>query len=100
MSIFVAIFGTLAAETVKPEDLAAEWRARHGELPETYTTVYEQRDGDYELRPLELRTAEVSRDDQFRYLRTLLIAVPVGRPALVKFSSEDVRGAIDWDVKL
>lgn len=94
MSIFVAIFGTLAAEIVKPEDLAAEWRARHGELPETYTTVYEQRDGDYELRPLELQTGEVSRDDAFRYMRTVLTD-PGSRGA-----KTHTRGMIDWDVKL
>jgi hypothetical protein len=33
-------------------------------------------------------------------METLLIAVPVGRPALVKLSSDDVRGKISWDITL
>lgn len=100
MSIYVAIVGTWPAAVYTTKELAAEFKDRAPERPEDYITVYEQRDGGVELLPLELRTAEVSKDDAFRYLRTLLVAVPVGRPALVKHSSDDVRGAINWDVRL
>lgn len=100
MSTYVAIVGTWPAAVYTTKLLASEFADRAPEKPEDYITVYEQRDGGVELLPLELRTTEVSRDDAFRYLRTLLVAVPVGRPALVKTSSDDVRGAIDWDVKL
>lgn len=100
MSTFVAIVGCEPAEAVTTVELAAIFHDRGPEKPEDYVTLYEQRECGTELRALELRTYEISRDDAFRYLRTLLVAVPVGRPALVKFSSEDVRGKIDWDVTL
>lgn len=100
MSTYVAIMGAQPAAVVTVDELAAEFQDRAPEQPESYVTVYEQRDGGVELLPLELHTTEVSRDDKFSYLRTQLVAVIAGRPALVKFSSGDVRGAIDWDVKL
>jgi hypothetical protein len=100
MSTYVAIIGTEPATVYALDRLKLEILDRAPEKPEDYITLYEQRHGAVELRPLELRTAEVSRDDAFRYLRTMLIDLPAGRSALAKLRSDDVRGAIDWDVKL
>jgi hypothetical protein len=99
-STYVAIVGTWPASVYTLEILKAEIQDRAPERPEDYITLYEQREDGTELRALELRTGEISRDDAFRYLRTMLIAVPIGRRSILKFSSDDVRGAIDWDVKL
>jgi hypothetical protein len=94
VSTYVAIVGTWPASVYTLEVLKVEIMDRAPEKPEDYITLYEQRDGDYELRPLELQTGEVSRDDAFRYMRTVLTD-PGSRGA-----KTHTRGMIDWDVKL
>jgi hypothetical protein len=94
VSTYVAIIGTWPASVYTLELLKAEIQDRAPEKPEDYITLYEQRDGGTELRPLELQTGEVSRDDAFRYMRTVLTD-PGSRG-----TKTHTRGMIDWDVKL